>query len=281
MVVLVGLIGWCTHSRQGGQIKSQQVRVELAQAFLEAGLADGSGMVDVDRAAKRAGEAGMNRLLYESAGELSLDALRWMVRHGADPQHVGAGDQGTLLQRVAQKPRIDRLSFFIDELKLDPRAPTPDGVGLIHIAAHAGADAPTLRYLRDKGLDPLGLDRGGRQPIHQAAIKSIAPLLAAGADINAIDGAGRTALHWAAAEGRHDAVVELLSHGASAFVADKKGNTALHLAAMKRSEDVIDSLLDAGASRAARNADDLTPRDLYERQQYRNDYQRNERVRKL
>jgi ankyrin repeat protein len=279
VLVLVSLVGWCTSSRQS-QRQGLPAYVELSEVFMTAGLADGNGRVDLDKAAKLAGESGMNRLLYDNASTASLDALKWMVKHGADPKQIGALDKGTLLQRVARKPGLDRLGYFIDELHLDPMQKTPDGVGLIHVAAQAGVDTAALQYLRGKGLTVNAVDPAGRQAIHYAALKSIESLLNAGADLNAVDDGGRTALHWAVEEGRHDVVAELLRLGGSVFAADKAGNTPLHLAALKRSDAIIDTLLAAGAPRAARNADGLTARDLFERHRYRSDNQA-ERLRRL
>ena len=93
-----------------------------------------------------------------------------------------------------------------------------------------------------------------------------------GADVAAKDNMGRTPLHWAALEGKHEQVAELLRVGSSVFVADAKGRTPLHLAAMGRSETVIDALLAAGAPRAVRDNDNLTPRELaLETRRSRND----------
>jgi ankyrin repeat protein len=263
LVMLVSLLGWCTHVRQSQQA-SLPIRAELADMFLAAGLAE-SGDADLNKVAKRAGESSLNRLFYDGASTASLSALKWLASHGADPQHIGALDKGTLLQRAASNPTYERLNYFIDDLGLDPSPKTPDGLSLMHIAAQGGLDINTLKLLKSKGLSVRDTDRVGRQPIHHAALKSIAPLIQEGASIDAPDALGRTALHWAVEGGREDAVAELIRLGASVFVADKSGDTPLHLAALKRSDNMADVLLAAGAPRTARNADGLTPREVLER----------------
>jgi len=272
LILIISLLAWCTTARQTQQA-TLPIFSELVDLFNTAGLVDSGGPIDLNKAAKRAGEVGMNRLFYDSASSASIQALRWIAAHGADPKNIGALDKGTLLQRAALKPTLDRLTYFIDELHIDPLQSTPDGIGILHLAAQAGIDNLALQYLRDKGVSLTATDRAGRQPIHYAAIKSISPLATAGADINALDSQGRTALHWAAEEGRNDAVAELIRLGASVFKADNAGNTPLHLAAIRRSDEVIDTLLSAGAPRTARNAEGFIPRELFDRSRRNRDYQ--------
>lgn len=56
-------------------------------------------------------------------------------------------------------------------------------------------------------------------------------LAAQGANVNAIDRVGRSALHYAAKYGRTDACAHLVRRGAMLFAGDFHGNTPLHLAA--------------------------------------------------
>lgn len=281
LLVIASLLTWCTMARRGTP-EAVGLGPELREMMLVDGFADSSGMIDIDKTAKRIGPTGLNRLLYDNAGTGSLAALRWLVKHGAEPGNVGALDRGTLLQQAAAKPTLDRMRFFIEELKLDPRQETPDHVGVLHLAARNGVDEQTLRFLTSQGLDVNAADFSGRLPIHYAALKSIGPLVAAGADINALDGQGRTALHWAVEEGRHDAVAELIRLRASVFAQDRQGNTPLHLAAVGSSEAIVDTLLAAGAPKAARNADGLTAREYLEKFRSTRRYGRsNDREQKL
>jgi len=73
-------------------------------------------------------------------------------------------------------------------------------------------------------------------------------LLANGANIEAVNPMGDTALHLAAGLG-HEKVVEwLLSKGAKIEAVNKKGQTALHLAAVLDHANVVDLLLRNGAN---------------------------------
>ena len=63
-----------------------------------------------------------------------------------------------------------------------------------------------------------------------------------GADPNAADEAGRTALHQAAAEGYAHVVTQLLGLGADASRQDADGRTALDLAAAAGHEEAAEAL---------------------------------------
>lgn len=80
----------------------------------------------------------------------------------------------------------------------------------------------------------------------EAARKKIPPLvralIAKGADPNAADHDGGTALHWAVAGGSFEVVRLLLEAGADPVRADKDGMTPLALARLKKRESIADLL---------------------------------------
>ncbi|MGH7576838.1 MAG: ankyrin repeat domain-containing protein [Longimicrobiales bacterium] len=89
-------------------------------------------------------------------------------------------------------------------------------------------------------------------PVADAAMRGdregVRALLHQGADVNAAQGDGMTALHWAATHGDDDLARMLLYAGATLDAATRNGNyTALHLAARAGSAPVVRVLLDAGA----------------------------------
>lgn len=77
--------------------------------------------------------------------------------------------------------------------------------------------------------------------------KTIARLIAEGADIDCLDRYGQTALMLAAVRGRDEVVRVLLAEGADMNVTAKYGLSALMLAAINRRQDVARQLVDAGA----------------------------------
>jgi ankyrin repeat protein len=115
-------------------------------------------------------------------------------------------------------------------------------------AAKAG-DVVVVRLLLEKGADPKLTTRAGINPVMAAAglgtkeedgtgrqkteadaIESIRLLLERGADVNAADGNGRTALHGAAQKGYDRIVAFLAERGASLDVKDRRGLTPLDAA---------------------------------------------------
>ncbi|MFT3817146.1 MAG: ankyrin repeat domain-containing protein [Rubrivivax sp.] len=262
LLLVVLFVAWCSSSQQQKRERGPQ-KVELTELFLRQGLIASGSLRDgeLTEAARKAGRSGMNQLLYAAAPDASIEALQWIVDHGADPAAVGAPEGVPLLHKAAQKPAYARLEFFLG-LRLDPLQRGPGGNSLLHAAASGGLDERTLQLLLGKGLKLDEANGAGQLPIHLAGVKSLDVLVRAGAEVDAVDGLGRTALHQAAAERRAELVVELLRLGASVFKTDAKGRTPLHLAALARSEPVVDALLAAGAPRSARDADGQTARDL-------------------
>ena len=262
LLLIVLFVAWCSKSNERKRDLAPQ-RVELTELFVQQGLLATASPREgeLNDAAKRAGRVGMNQLLYASAPGASLEALRWMIEHGAEPSSVGMPEGVPLLHQAAKTPNFARLDFFLG-LGLDPLQRGPGGNTLLHVAARSGLDDRVLQLLRAKGLRLTDTNAAGQLPLHVANLKAIDTLVRAGADVDAVDGLGRTALHQAAADRRVDVVNELLRLGASVFKTDRKGTTPLHPAALARADAVVDMLLAAGAPRSARDADGLTPRDL-------------------
>ena len=96
-------------------------------------------------------------------------------------------------------------------------------------------------------------------PVADAAMRrdgaKVRLLLKQGADVNAAQGDGMTALHWAASHGDADEARMLISAGARLDAVTRNGNyTPLHLAAKGGNVPVVRALLDAGASASAKTS---------------------------
>ena len=76
----------------------------------------------------------------------------------------------------------------------------------------------------------------------------IQALLDGGADVNAKDGEGNTALTWAANEGKVDAAKALIAGGAEVNIQNKSGTTPLTRALLYKRDAVAEVLRQAGAT---------------------------------
>ena len=103
----------------------------------------------------------------------------------------------------------------------------------------------------------LGLSGGGSSPVADAAqrgdIEAVRRLLRDGADVNAAQGDGMTALHWAAQRGDGEMGEVLIYAGARVDAGTRIGHyTPLHLAARAAHAAMVELLLRAGSDPDAR-----------------------------
>ena len=102
------------------------------------------------------------------------------------------------------------------------------------LAHGALVDLPTQRgvtpLMAAAGLGASKIDTRGTFITEPEAMKAVQLLIDRGADVNAADGAGQTALHGAAFQGWNEIVKLLVKHDAKVNVADKNGQTPLDAA---------------------------------------------------
>jgi ankyrin repeat protein len=127
---------------------------------------------------------------------------------------------------------------------------------LVHAAVKG--HEPIMRVLLAAGADPRS-NATGSYPLYAAAwhgqAAAIELLVERGAEVDARESSGATALMGAAAQGRDEAIRRLLAHGASLAVSCDAGN-ALDIARANGHESTAALLAAAGAtpSRAPRPA---------------------------
>lgn len=125
-------------------------------------------------------------------------------------------------------------------------------------------DATAVSALIAKGADVNARNSYGWTALSHAAragnTELVKLLLAHGADANARDQSGWTPLMRAAMKGHAEAVRVLLEHGAAVNDKEKEeGWTALHWAAARGHDQVVAILLSHGADYTLRTQDGLTP----------------------
>ncbi len=160
-------------------------------------------------------------LVYAINGDAPLSVVRVLVEHGAkaDVAAEGMYPLGLALGRG----RYDIAEYLLQH-GANPR--TPNAVArqtpLIDLAVAARKD------------DPAAIDIAKR-------------LIQLGADVNAQDVQGTTALRFAVLNGNAGLARALIDAGANPNIANKKGDTTLQLARRKRLDDIESMLLAAGA----------------------------------
>lgn len=127
----------------------------------------------------------------------------------------------------------------------------------------ANADDPTLIHAGGFWRRLVGMARRGEPgALHRAAsqgrIAAVKSILDAGADVNVLDGEGRTALGATLRAGFADAARLLLGREASIFAADAYGSTPLHAAAAGELPNSVRRLMELGAAPDVPDRDGVT-----------------------
>jgi len=120
----------------------------------------------------------------------------------------------------------------------------------IGVAAFRG-ELKTLRDLIASGTAVESAGRDKRAPLLLASagghVEVVSLLLDSGANLNARDSAGATALHWVCGRREEKVVHLLLGHHAEVNVPDESGFTPLTLAVISGDKTIVEALLRAGA----------------------------------
>jgi ankyrin repeat protein len=200
------------------------------QAFLEAvrggDLAGVAARLDAEPALAGARDANGVSAAQAAGYHGRRDVLALLVERGAPLDGF----------ELAMAGELDRLRELIAG---DPGATerrTPDGWTPLHGAAFF-AQPEAVRLLLNAGADVHAVSRNAmaNQPLHAALagrlpLGAVALLLDRGADVNARQHGGYTALHAAAQHGDREMAELLLARGADPSIATDDGRTAADLA---------------------------------------------------
>jgi len=156
-------------------------------------------------------------LVADAAMRGDLEAVKTLVERGADV-NLAHGDGMTALHWAALHDH-DQLVKVLADAGANLSAGTRIGAHTpLHVASREGSSS-ALRELLAAGADVHALNAVGVTPLHLAALAgtpdAISALLARGAQVDAREPEyGRTPLMLAAAKGRTQAVTVMLRHGA-------------------------------------------------------------------
>ncbi len=181
-----------------------------------------------------------------AAGVVAV-ALGWAGASGAQP-----ADDATLLHRAAHAGDAAAVTRLLDAGG-EADAATRHGVTPLALAAAAGHDA-VVEALLAAGADANRASPDGETPLMAAArtgvVDSVEALLGYGtaAGVDAREGwRGQTALMWAAAEGHAAVVAPLAAAGADVDARSDAGFTPLAFAVRAGQGAAVEALLAAGA----------------------------------
>ena len=131
------------------------------------------------------------------------------------------------------------------------------------VAAAKRGDTHAVHYLVANGADLDARDPMGYTALHWAGIRGhwtiFSELVTAGATVNATGSDGGTPLHWACHHDRPDMVSQLIDAGASQHISNRWGRTPLHVAARRGCNQVARLLIQRGADIDATTTEGWTP----------------------
>lgn len=210
-----------------------------------------------------ADDPGMTALMH-AAAHAELDVVRALLRAGADPRMSTDLGWTSLHYAVAAGRRVRELADDLLAHGADVDEETDDGATALMVAA-GRSDPDALAYLLDRGAQIDVRDRHGATALLRASDgrrngprgdfafaarseKCVRILAEAGANINATNDEGESALILASLGMTSGSVEVLLNFGADPTVRSRRGATALGNARAKEHHDTIALLLAAGAS---------------------------------
>ena len=142
--------------------------------------------------------------------------------------------------------------FGLDQFEAAQAAALEYGEGALVVDTLAQAYFPMLNEVVDGDLvyagyggwdtGRFGLDRDFIEVIKKGHIAIVQAFLAKGADVNAADGNGGPALHWAVGGGKAEIVQLLLAYGADTATLDGHGQTARDVAEKRGRDDIAELL---------------------------------------
>lgn len=190
-------------------------------------------------------EAKANDALLAAVMKKDLQALKASLQAGADPNSTRSGGSSeidmTPIVIAAQYSQWEIVDVLLDH-GADPRGQERLGCDPLRLAA-AACEPRIMKRLIQRGADAAAVDvTSGNTPLHLVADSAIRPisrvragmvretvdlLVAAGANVNAVNDQGFTPLSWAVYRSRPEVVVALLAHGADVNTRDAEHRTPL------------------------------------------------------
>lgn len=203
-------------------------------------------------------------ILYECVREGKTESAMVLIESGAEIFKGLPGDCYDALVEAINRKNTALIHKMLDKIEIDKRSHTAEIYLKTAISINSVA---TVSYLLSKGFDPnqrfimISEDKTEECPAALYAVKYLSEpaavlntLLSAGADINARDSQGMSALMHAVKNDRTAAAEFLLKNGAAVNLKDNAGLGAADLAALNKNRAMMDLLIKHGAKYDYENA---------------------------
>lgn len=207
---------------------------------------------------------GINAVLAASLSG-SVACLKHLINQGLDVNHASGNTNYTPLHFAAFGDSREAAELLLNSgAKITTSNNIPDIEPVLHCAIRARS-LNVVILLLERGASVVLKNNLGETPLHVACfIQSFscaeALLKTPGTDVNAVDRAHRTPLHFAVMTSTSSAefVELLLKNGANVNASDKVGFTPLHIAALNEQSQCVDTLIWAGADVSATTSTGLS-----------------------
>ena len=193
---------------------------------------------------------------YSAIRDNNLAQLQTLLKSGADPNVSDPRGGATPLMYAAAVGSTAAMTLLLDN---GAKANATNATGATALM-WAATDLEKVRLLLSRGADVNVASQRGRTALQSAARSDrsaaiVRLLLAAGADVKAVDGAKANTLHAATMGNDIDTIRLIVDAGVDVNAADFAGFTPLLNAAANRNLDAIRLLLAKGADAKARSGD--------------------------
>ncbi|CAM9232170.1 unnamed protein product [Ectocarpus fasciculatus] len=243
-----------------------------AELFLGAGAVAGQNTKEQPGSSSSCSSGAVSRArpadLHSAVRRGEADAVSKLLSEGADAASLDGSGRSPLLL-ATQEGHLPVVRVLLDSGAGDAACIPPNGPNGMSALVKAAARKEHLGILRAliaRGADVEATDSGGATALQHAAMlgktESIDVLVEHGASVDSVDVDGMSALHWASVEGHGEAIVALLRHGADIDAADAAGRTPLHRACAvddTHTTEAAELLLLWGADDTAIDDDGHTP----------------------
>ena len=198
--------------------------------------------------ADKNGESCLHAAVY---GRCSAETIQNLINHGA---HVNAvnEDGATALLLACSSTQSEMVDVLL-KAKADPNVLDRDGDTSLHAASEANCSKETLQKILEYGANVNAVNKRGRTALllncSYGQMDSIHVLLEARADPKIVDEEGYSCI-FAAVDGHYskDTLQALIDHGANIDAERKDGTNALLCACRTGQSGSVKFLLEAGAS---------------------------------